>query len=233
MEKAKIEEHLNKARLFTQTLRPVLAENELRKLTFLEEDGCCDIGYRIAYLDLRHRLAIFNGENDAGMSFMEKAITIAPDDNSRGAMCASLAHDYYYRQADRVKTVVYADKALSLVDEPVLKISPLSLKGFCLLDESKYEEALQCFGDAEYIAEQAHAPGERATTIMGIAKVYRAMGKLEIALSEMTRAERYAKETRNLELGLKFYIKKIDLLFEMGKDAEARQLITLLAKQEN
>lgn len=59
------------------------------------------------------------------------------------------------------------------------------------------------------------------------------MGKLETALSEMFRAERYAKESRNLDLMFRFVLRRAKLMYKMGKDGEARALIMTLDEQKN
>ena len=59
------------------------------------------------------------------------------------------------------------------------------------------------------------------------------MGKLETALSEMFRAERYAKESRNLDLMFRFVVRRAKIMYKMGKDEEAKALIMALDEQKN
>ena len=66
-----------------------------------------------------------------------------------------------------------------------------------------------------------------------MAAVYYEMGKLEIALSEMFRAERYAKESRNLDLMFRFVVRRAKIMYKMGKDEEAKKLIMALDEQKN
>ena len=56
---------------------------------------------------------------------------------------------------------------------------------------------------------------------------------MEIALSEMFRAERYAKESRNLDLMFRFVVRRAKVMFKMGKNEEAKALIMALDEQKN
>lgn len=234
MSHEEIEQHLSRAGYNIQTLRPLVAEAALRELAFLADTNDKELeGYAFQYFNMKHQVAILSGQPEVGIGYLEKALALVKSDDGKSALCDTIARYHYYRTKDMAKMEEYADKALFFADVDDLKVNPISLKGFHALDEGRYKDAMQCFGDVEHYAELSHLPGAQATAIIGIAKVYRAMGKLETALSEMTRAERYAMDTHDFEICMKFFVKKADLLLTMGKINEAKKLISKLAQQEN
>ena len=92
---------------------------------------------------------------------------------------------------------------------------------------------LELLNQAAAYAEEAHCLTDLAMAISDLAAVYNEMGRMEIALSEMFRAERYAKESRNLDLMFRFVVRRAKIMYKMGKDEEAKTLIMTLDEQKN
>ena len=82
------------------------------------------------------------------------------------------------------------------------------------------------------MAEQAHCLTDLAMIIMDMSALFVKMGKLETALSEVYRAERYIKESHNFDLFLRCAIRRAKILYKMGRDEDAKNLIVTLDEQK-
>ena len=127
----------------------------------------------------------------------------------------------------------WADNALETATEPDLMAGPYHIKGGIAAEGGDYPKAIELLNKAAAYAEESHCLTDLAMIISDISAVFSRMGKLETALSEMFRSERYAKESRNLDLMFRFAVRRAKLMYKMGKDEEAKALIMTLDEQKN
>ena len=107
---------------------------------------------------------------------------------------------YFLRDGRLEEAMKWADKALETVTEKELMAGPYQIKGGIAAAQGDYPKAIELLNQAAAYAEEAHCLTDLAMAISDLAAVYNEMGRMEIALSEMFRAERYAKD-KNLSPG--------------------------------
>ena len=144
-----------------------------------------------------------------------------------------------YRAIDALNVLSEAQRMMNgqsvhwRIRTAVLKIGPYQIKGGIAAAQGDYPKAIELLNQAAAYAEEAHCLTYLAMVISDLAAVYNEMGRMEIALSEMFRAERYAKESRNLDLMFRFVVRRAKIMYKMGKDEEAKALIMTLDEQKN
>ena len=104
--------------------------------------------------------------------------------------------------------------------------------GGIAIEDGDYPKGLELMNKAAEKAEQAHCLTELAMIIMDISVIFSKMGRLETALSEIYRAERYVKECRNWDLYLRCAIRRAKILYRMGRDEEAKKLVCALEEHK-
>ena len=172
------------------------------------------------------------GQFEKGLAYFAQSYDIIENGDDKSAVAGHLA-GYYLRGGSLEEAMRWADKALETVTEPDLKAGPYQIKGGIAAEEGDYPKAIELLNKAAYYAEECHCLTDLAVIISDIAAVLDRMGKLETALSEMFRAERYAKESRNLDLMFRFAVRRAKLMYKMGKDEDAKALIMTLDEQKN
>ena len=172
------------------------------------------------------------GQIDNAMNYMKQAYDSLVDGNDKEAIAGIMA-TYYLRGRNTKEALFYADKALNMSTAPELKSMPYRIMGTISLIDGDRQKAIDLMNKAAEIAEQTHCLTDLAMTIMDISAIFLEMGMLETALSEVYRAERYVKESRNLDLYIRCAIRRAKILFKMKKDDEAKALIMAIDEQRN
>ena len=172
------------------------------------------------------------GNADKAISFFFQMYDIQEDDNDKAAT-ASMIADHYYRLGNKAKALELAKKSLETAKDPVLFIHPYRIQGAIASEEGDYTGAIELMNKAAHYAEETHCVTDLAMTIMDISATFMSMDKIETALSEIYRAERYVKECRCLELYMRCAVRRAHILYRMGKDDEAKALIIALDNQKN
>jgi tetratricopeptide (TPR) repeat protein len=187
---------------------------------------------RTAVLKNTGQAYIQSGQLEKGLAYFAQSYDIIEDGDDKAAAAGLLA-GYFLRDGKLEEAMKWADKALETVKVADLMIAPYQIKGGIAAAQGDYPKAIELFNQAAAYAEEAHCLTDLAMIISDLAAVYNEMGRMEIALSEMFRAERYAKESRNLDLMFRFVVRRAKIMYKMGKDEEAKALIMTLDEQKN
>lgn len=196
--------------------------------------SCTDDNLIPRYYDLYAHLYELAGKHENQLQMCVKAIEKAKDALQRSRCCCIMAECLYSLQRYS-EALAYCDKAIKAADEvdqnDGFKTAPLFLKGKIAYRSGDYDKAIEYYNEDAYYAESINMPAEYAIAIWSISKVYEKVGKYEIALNEMFRAERYAKESHNYNFYCKIMLHRANLLFTMGKDADAKHAIQSMAME--
>lgn len=231
-----LEQNINalifKAGYFIQTYRALDALNVLAE-AHRKMDGQ-EVHWRVRTAVLKNtgQAYIQLGQFEKGLACFAQSYDIIEDENEKAGAAAHLA-GYFLRDGRLDEAMKWAEKALETATYPDLKAGPYQIKGGIAVEEGDYPKAIEQLNKAAAYAEKSHCLTDLATIISDLATVFMLMGKLETALSEMFRAERYAKESRNLDLMFRFAVRRAKLMYKMGKDGEAKALIMTLDEQKN
>lgn len=231
-----LEQNINalifKAGYFIQTYRALDALNVLAE-AHRKMDGQ-EVHWRVRTAVLKNtgQAYIQLGQFEKGLACFAQSYVIIEDENEKAGAAAHLA-GYFLRDGRLDEAMKWAEKALETATYPDLKAGPYQIKGGIAVEEGDYPKAIEQLNKAAAYAEKSHCLTDLATIISDLATVFMLMGKLETALSEMFRAERYAKESRNLDLMFRFAVRRAKLMYKMGKDGEAKALIMTLDEQKN
>lgn len=223
---------LKKAIEFLQTYRAIDAMPFLsRALAMVESDvvqwrvSAAVYGYAAeAYIQLR--------QNDHAICFYKRAFDVSENEDCK-ANFAGLVAGYYQREGKNTEAQQYAKSALTLAKNPELLIYPNQIMGNIALSEGDYPKAIEFLNKAASYSEACHCIVQLGLIIMDISETFLKMGRNEIALSEIYRAERYVKESNNLDLYFRCAVRRARILFLMGMDDEAKALIMSLDEQKN
>ena len=228
----KINALIFKAGYFIQTYRALDALNVLAE-AHRKMDGQ-EVHWRVRTAVLKNtgQAYIQLGQFEKGLACFAQSYDIIEDENEKAGAAAHLA-GYFLRDGRLDEAMKWTDKALETATDPDLKAGPYQIKGGIAVEEGDYPKAIEQLNKAAAYAEKSHCLTDLATIISDLATVFMLMGKLETALSEMFRAERYAKESRNLDLMFRFAVRRAKLMYKMGKDGEAKALIMTLDEQKN
>ena len=228
----KINALIFKAGYFIQTYRALDALNVLAE-AHRKMDGQ-EVHWRVRTAVLKNtgQAYIQLGQFEKGLACFAQSYDIIEDENEKAGAAAHLA-GYFLRDGRLDEAMKWAEKALETATDPDLKAGPYQIKGGIAVEKGDYPKAIELLNKAAAYAEESHCLTDLATIISDLATVFMLVGKLETALSEMFRAERYAKESRNLDLMFRFAVRRAKLMYKMGKDEEAKALIMTLDEQKN
>lgn len=223
---------LRKSGYYLVTYRGIEALNVLTKAQRMMEGQDVKWQIRTAVLKNIGQAFIQTGQFEKALACFAGAYDMTEDDNDKAAAACQLA-GYFLRGGNLDEAMKWADKALESVTEMELMSGPYQIKGGIAAAQGDYPKAIELLNQAAAYAEETHCLTGLAMVISDLAAVYNEMGRMEIALSEMFRAERYAKESRNLDLMFRFVVRRAKIMYKMGKDEEAKALIMTLDEQKN
>lgn len=226
-----IDQLLGQSAFYLQTYRALDALTVLQKAQALADGAEVRPPIRaVIYRNMGQALFQTGRFNDA-MGFFIRSYDTFEDDNDKAA-AAGLIAGYYLQEGKKQDAQEYADKAIKLARAPELMAHPYQIMGGIAIEEGNYPKALELMNKAAEKAEQAHCLTDLAMIIMDISVIFVKIGKLETALSEIYRAERYVKECRNWDLYLRCAIRRAKILYKMGKDEDAKNLVCALEEQK-
>ena len=217
---------------YLQTYRAIDALNVLSEAHRMMNGQSVHWRIRTAVLKNTGQAHIQLGQFEKGLACFAQSYDIIEDGDEKAAAAGHLA-GYFLRDGRFDEAMKWAEKALETVTEKELMIGPYQIKGGIAAARGDYPKVIELLNQAVAYAEEAHCLTDLAMIISDLAAVYNEMGRMEIALSEMFRAERYAKESRNLDLMFRFVVRRAKIMYKMGKDEEAKALIMTLDEQKN
>lgn len=97
-----------------------------------------------------------------------------------------------------------------------LKSAPMMLKGRMLFLKQQYNQALEAYTEAAKYAEQCHQLAVSIFISWGIANTLEALGLIQSAISELTRAEQLCEDLRRLDLRVRTSVLLSQLLIKIG-----------------
>lgn len=116
-------------------------------------------------------------------------------------------------------------KCLDSAIYDTLKANPLMLRARMLFLKQQYNQALEVYTEAAMYAEQCHQLAVSVFISWGIANVLEALGLLQSAISELTRAEQWCEELRRLDLRVRTSVLKSQMLIKTGDMDTAMKII--------
>lgn len=226
-----IDQLLGQSAFYLQTYRALDALTVLQKAQALADGAEVRPPIRaVIYRNMGQALFQTGRVNDA-MGFFIRSFETFEGDNDKAAAAGLIAR-YYLQEGKKQDAQEYVDKAIKLAEAPELMAHPYQIMGGIAIEEGNYPKALELMNKAAEKAEQAHCLTDLAMIIMDISVIFVKIGKLETALSEIYRAERYVKECRNWDLYLRCAIRRAKILYKMGKDEDAKNLVCALEEQK-
>lgn len=132
---------------------------------------------------------------------------------------------YALQANDYDKADEYVQKCIDSAIYDFLKPAPLMLKGRMLFLKQQYNQALEAYTEAAMYAEQCHQLALSIFISWGIANVLEALGLLQSAISELTRAEQLCEDLRRLDLRVRTSVLQSQLLIKAGNIDTAMKVI--------
>ena len=226
-----IAELLGKTGFYLQTYRSLDALNLLQQAEGKMEGNEIQSPIKAAVYRLMADCQIQMGKMEEGIKYLIQCYECTENGDNKAA-AAGLISSYYLQLDKKEEAFDYAEKALATANAPELKSRPYQIQGAIAGDEGDYLKAIELMTKAAEMAEQAHCLTDLAMIIMDMSVLFVKMGKLETALSEVYRAERYIKESHNFDLFQRCAIRRAKILYKMGRDEDAKNLIVTLDEQK-
>ena len=230
--KKEIDDLIRRSNILLQTYRAIDALNVLQQALSLVETNNVQWYIKAAIFRNMGQAYDQQGQINDAMRFYIRSYEIIEDDNDKAA-AASFIAGIYLRNNQLKEALDYANKALDAATAPELKSAPYQIKGGISAINGDYHKAIELLNKAAELAEQSHCITDLSMIIMDLSAIFLKMGKIETALSEIYRAERYVKECHCLELYMRCAVRRAHILYMMGKDTEAKKLIISLDEQKN
>lgn len=185
------------------------APNELRS----------DICYKL------YHIAWINHDKTNAFKYAENAIAFLSNNDAKVQVYGNLAMNSL--QSNQLEDAdKFIENGLNLITE----MTPTSwylylIRGKIHLRKGNLDAALDDFTHSASEANRLHMPhGEIAATIC-VADVLFRKGLANSALMEIIRMENYARKTMQMQQYLRVMIKKAQLLYQMGRDEDVKQVI--------
>lgn len=131
----------------------------------------------------------------------------------------------YSMQLNKLESSYHYIQLAEACESPIDKAFILQLKARLMQKENNYENAIGVFCEAAYEAEQINQTKLLVRIILDMAESWELIGKHTIALNEIERATKIAKDTHDFNFYLRAVVKKVKLLYRLDKDADAKQLL--------
>lgn len=211
---------------FMQNGQFVEAERELlgiKQETDADTEASMELRSDICY-KLYH-IAWINHNKETAFKYAEDTISFLPNDDAKVQVYGNLAINAL--QSDQQNEAsAFVEKGMNLLSDTTPTAWYLYLiRGKIQLRNGDLNKAFEDFTYSASEAERLHMPhGEIAATIC-IAETLYQQGLANNALMEVVRMESYARKTMQLQQYLRVLIKKSQLLYRMGRDEEAKQVI--------
>lgn len=119
----------------------------------------------------------------------------------------------------------YVDKCIKYACNDNLKASANKIQGRLYYYKKQYYTALKYMNIAALYADRTHNEELLFYIILEIANIFEKLEKFYTALMEVDRAEQYAKSCHNLTLFNRCTIRKAQLLYNLGCDADVKKII--------
>jgi tetratricopeptide (TPR) repeat protein len=123
---------------------------------------------------------------------------------------------YALQANDYDKADEYVQKCIDSAIYDFLKSAPMMLKGRMLFLQQQYDQALEAYTEAAKYAEQCHQLAVSIFISWGIANTLEALGLIQSAISELTRAEQLCEDLRRLDLRVRTSVLLSQLLIKIG-----------------
>ena len=123
---------------------------------------------------------------------------------------------YALQANDYDKADEYVQKCIDSAIYDFLKSAPMMLKGRMLFLKQQYNQALEAYTEAAKYAEQCHQLAVSIFISWGIANTLEALGLIQSAISELTRAEQLCEDLRRLDLRVRTSVLLSQLLIKIG-----------------
>lgn len=205
---------------FVDAEREVLRlRKEMEEDADVPKDLLSDVYYKL------YHLTWIREDKENAFKFAEKAVELHPIAEGKLQIYSNLATNALQRNL-LDESNLYVEKCIGLLSENTPNAWYVYyIKGKIHLKKGDHKAALEEFTSSAKEANRMHLPyGEIAATIY-VAEVLFQLGLKHYALSEIARIEMYAKRTRQLQQYLRVQIKKAQLLYLIGRKAEAEQVV--------
>lgn len=226
-----IDECLGKASFYLQTYRSLEAFNLLQRAEGKLAGNDIQLPVEAAVYRLMADCQIQMGKMEEGIGYLIKCFE-RTEDNDNEAVASGLIIAYCLQLGKNKEALEFAEKALATAKAPELLSRPYQIMGAIAGNEGDYLKAIELMTKAAELSEQAHCLTDLAMIILDMSVVFVKMDIFETALSEVYRAERYVKECRNFDLYQRCAIRRAKVLYKMGRDEEAKNLIIALDEQK-
>ncbi len=154
----------------------------------------------------------------------EKAIDYIADLKVRSDIYHNMAV-YALQKNDEKKTEYYIEKSLENAELHVHRGIPLKLKGRLLFQQKRYDEAMDVYGEAAEYAERYNQTELLIYIIWGMTDVLAAKGQFQTAISELTRAEQLARDSKRIDILVRTSMLKAQILIKSGDSDTALHVV--------
>lgn len=196
-----------------------------------------DVGIVLHHNDIACRLAIAKMDFTQALNWCKSSLNLTEEPLIISKTSFMAAQCLFYIKGRETEVIKYCDDAIkyaNMVDkQDAFKTEPMRYKAIVAFESGDDDLAMHFINECMRFADDANLPVEKAVSCSLRAKIFERKGKLQLALDDLLRAERYVKEDHDYNHYCRIAIQRVALMFKMGLDEQAKEVILAIAKDKD
>lgn len=196
-----------------------------------------EIGAKLHHNDIAARLEMARQKPQEALAWMEDSLRLSQEPLVLSRVSFMAAQCLFQIKGREKEVIKYCDDAVmyaEMVDgEDAFKTEPMRMRAIIAFESGDDDSAIQYISECLRYAESANLPVEKAVGFSLRSKVFERQGKLQLALDDLYRAERYVKESHDYNHYCRIAIQRLALMYKMGYDEQAKQATIAIAKDKD
>lgn len=196
-----------------------------------------EVGAKLHHNDIAARLEMARQKPQEALAWMEDTLRLSHEPLVLSRASFMAAQCLFQIKGREKEVIKYCDDAVmyaEMVDgEDAFKTEPMRMRAIIAFESGDDDSAIQYISECLRYAESANLPVEKAVGFSLRSKVFERQGKLQLALDDLYRAERYVKESHDYNHYCRIAIQRLALMYKMGYDEQAKQATIAIAKDKD
>ena len=196
-----------------------------------------EMGAKLHHNDIAARLALAKAEPQDALVWIEESLGLTKDPLVLSRTSFMAAQCLFQIKGREKEVIKYCDDAVSyaeMVDgQDAFKTEPMRMRAIIAYEKGDDDSAIQYISECLNYSESANLPVEKAVSFSFRSKIFERQGKLQLALDDLYRAERYVKESHDYNHYCRIAIQRLALMYKLGYDEQAKEATMAIAKDKD
>lgn len=196
-----------------------------------------EIGAKLHHNDIAARLELAKQRPQEALAWMEESLKLTQEPLVLSRVSFMAAQCLFHIKGREKEVIKYCDDAILYAEkvdgQDAFKIEPMRMRAVIAFENGNDDLAIQYISESLRYADSANLPVEKAVVYSLRSKVFERQGKLQLALDDLYRAERFVKESCDYNHYCRIAIQRLALMYKMGYDEQAKQATIAIAKDKD